>query len=140
MRQDVKQFINECPNCQFMQAAKLAITKRAQIQPYNMATGKPMDRINIDTIGPFNEDDDGNKYIMKAIVTDPLYRLWVLEALTEVHGRGQLSPFITLLFIGSWGEAACHIPGGFLSSSPWVERLAIPKIDRFSSTEWISQC
>ena len=94
MRQDVKQFINECPNCQFMQAAKLAITKRAQIQPYNMATGQPMDRINIDTIGPFNEDDDGNKYIMVFIdVFSRFIELFAVRDLTAATAAKRVMEF-----------------------------------------------
>ena len=66
MRKDVRQFIQECPQCQFMLHAKLHINK-ATINPFNMAVGQPMDRINIDSIGPFPVDDQNNKYIMVLI-------------------------------------------------------------------------
>ena len=77
-----------------MQAAKLAITKRAQIQPYNMATGQPMDRINIDTIGPFNEDDDGNKYIMVFIdVFSRFIELFAVRDLTAATAAKRVMKF-----------------------------------------------
>jgi len=39
----------------------------ATTAPYNMSVHSPMDRINIDTIGPLPEDADGNKYIIVII-------------------------------------------------------------------------
>ena len=77
-----------------MQAAKLAITKRAQIQPYNISTGQPMDRINIDTIGPFNEDDDGNKYIMVFIdVFSRFIELFAVHDLTAATAAKKIMEF-----------------------------------------------
>ena len=64
MRSDVRNFIHQCPACQFMQSAKLAIHSKRSVHPFNMCVGRPMDRINIDTIGPFPPDENGNKYIM----------------------------------------------------------------------------
>ena len=43
---------------------KLAIHSKRSVHPFNMCVGRPMDRINIDTIGPFPQDEEGNKYIM----------------------------------------------------------------------------
>ena len=64
MRSDVKQFIRKCPQCQFMMAAKLELHKKRPVQPGNLTVGRPMVRVNIDTIGPFQEDKEGNKHIM----------------------------------------------------------------------------
>jgi len=64
MRSDVRNFIRHCPACQFMQSSKLAIHSKRSVHPFNMCVGRPMDRINIDTIGPFPQDEEGNKYIM----------------------------------------------------------------------------
>jgi transposase InsO family protein len=64
MRRDIRQYIHTCPACQFMQPSKMLIATTA---PYNMSVHSPMDRINIDTIGPLPEDADGNKYIVVII-------------------------------------------------------------------------
>jgi putative transposase len=64
MRKDIRQYIQTCPACQFMQPSKMLIATTA---PYNMSVHSPMDRINIDTIGPLPEDADGNKYIVVII-------------------------------------------------------------------------
>ena len=64
MRRDIRQYIHTCPACQFMQPSKMLIATTA---PYNMSVHSPMDRINIDTIGPLPEDADGNKYIIVII-------------------------------------------------------------------------
>ena len=64
MRTDVRNYIHKCPQCQFMTAAKVDIHERRSVHPFNMSVGKPMDRINIDSIGPFPEDEEGNKYVM----------------------------------------------------------------------------
>ena len=61
MRTDVRNFIHKCPACQFMQSSKLAIHSKRSVHPFNMCVGRPMDRINIDTIGPFPQDEEGNK-------------------------------------------------------------------------------
>lgn len=64
MRRDVRQYIHTCPACQFMQPSKMLIATTA---PYNMSVHSPMDRINVDTIGPLPEDAEGNKYIIVVI-------------------------------------------------------------------------
>ena len=94
MRKDVRQFIQECPQCQFMQAAKLHINK-ATIYPFNMAVGRPMERINIDTIGPFPEDDQGNKYICVLIdVFSRFVELYPIPDLTAVTAAKKIVEFI----------------------------------------------
>jgi hypothetical protein len=47
-----------------MIAAKLELHKKRPIQPGKLTVGRPMVRVNIDTIGPFQEGEEGNKYIM----------------------------------------------------------------------------
>jgi hypothetical protein len=64
MRKDVRTHIHECAACQFMQPSKMLIATTA---PYNMSVRAPMDRLNIDTIGPLPEDANGNKYIIVII-------------------------------------------------------------------------
>ena len=63
MRTHVRDFIRKCPHCQFMADNKIKIN----LQPYHVMTWRPMDRLNIDHIGPFPEDDQGNKYILVCI-------------------------------------------------------------------------
>ena len=94
MRQDVKQFIRDCPNCQFMQAAKLSITQRPQINPYNVVQGRPMDRIYIDTIGPFPQDEEGNRYIMVFIdVFSRFVELYAVRDLTALTAAKKVVEF-----------------------------------------------
>jgi hypothetical protein len=50
MRNDIKQFIRECPICQKMSPMNIG----SQINPFTLATCEPMKRIYIDTIGPLN--------------------------------------------------------------------------------------
>ena len=64
MRQDVCTFIRQCPCCIFMQPSKRLISASA---PYNMSVSHPNDRINIDTIGPFPSDEDGNTHIIAIV-------------------------------------------------------------------------
>ena len=56
MRTDVKTFISQCPQCQFMQASSNAIKQRAQTHPFNIGTNAPWQRIALDSMGPFPED------------------------------------------------------------------------------------
>ena len=63
MRADVKQFIRECACCQFMNTLELT----QSVAPFNVSAFYPMDRLNIDHIGPLPEDEDGNKFILVII-------------------------------------------------------------------------
>ncbi len=62
-RLNIKEYIKTCKACQFMSDIKLKV----HIAPYNVSVSSPMDWINIDTLGPFDEDEDGNTYIIVAI-------------------------------------------------------------------------
>ena len=106
MRADVKQFIHDCVQCQFMQPAKLAIHSKVQIHPYNMAVGRPMERVNLDPVGPLPEDEDGNKYIIVLIcvfsrfielyAVPDLSALTAAKAIVEYVGRyGNPSEILT---------------------------------------------
>ena len=98
MRKDVRQFIQECPQCQFMLHAKLHINK-ATINPFNMAVGQPMDRINIDSIGPFPVDDQNNKYIM--VLIDVFSRFVELVAIPDLTALTAAKK--TVEFTGRYG-------------------------------------
>jgi transposase InsO family protein len=63
MRQHIRDYINKCPCCQFMSDTKI----KTLIRPYNVMVYQPMDRVNMDHIGPLPMDEDGNKYILVLI-------------------------------------------------------------------------
>mmetsp|Transcript_12868 Transcript_12868/g.21379 ORF Transcript_12868/g.21379 Transcript_12868/m.21379 type:complete len:1181 (+) Transcript_12868:947-4489(+) len=62
-RAHVRMFIRRCSVCQ------LASQKKTQnhSEPFTTASYDPMDLLSIDTIGPIDEDVDGNKYIIVII-------------------------------------------------------------------------
>jgi transposase InsO family protein len=62
-RADVKEYIKTCPACQFLSDIKIKVN----ISPYNVTVSAPMERINLDTLGPFEEDEHGNTYIIVQI-------------------------------------------------------------------------
>ena len=77
-----------------MQASKLDLLNKVQIHPFNMTVGRPMDRINIDTIGPFKEDETGNKYIMVFIdVFSRFVELYAVPDLTAVTAAKRVVEF-----------------------------------------------
>jgi transposase InsO family protein len=63
MRDDVKRFIKKCACCQKMSVLKIPIYSH----PFTTAAYHPMERVNIDSIGPVDADDDGNCHIIVII-------------------------------------------------------------------------
>ena len=63
MRGHVRSFIRKCPCCQKMR--ELNIT--AYTTPYTLARYEPMERLNIDSVGPLPADNKGNTYIIVII-------------------------------------------------------------------------
>lgn len=63
IREHVKRFIKRCPCCQKMSYLRIPI----HTTPYTLSTTEPMDRVNIDTIGPLPTDDEGNTHIIVII-------------------------------------------------------------------------
>ena len=63
IRRYVKKFIRQCPCCQKMSQIKIPI----HTIPFTTASYFPMERLNIDTIGPLKEDEDGNTYLIAII-------------------------------------------------------------------------
>ena len=70
MRKHIRQFIQLCPVCQKLRERHLAL----KAHPFTTAAYLPMDVLNIDTIGPVDSDDDGNKFIL--VIVDCFTR-WV---------------------------------------------------------------
>ena len=63
MLADVKHIIRQCPACQFINDINLKVN----VASFNISTFYPMDRLNIDHIGPLPPDADGNIYILCVI-------------------------------------------------------------------------
>jgi transposase InsO family protein len=63
MREHIKQFIKKCPCCQKMSVLKIPI----HTHPFTTAAYEPMQRLNIDSIGPLDPDDDGACHIIVVI-------------------------------------------------------------------------
>jgi transposase InsO family protein len=78
MFRDIQQFVKECPVCQ-----KLAQTKPApNTIPFTSSDYLPMRKINVDTMGPFEADAQGNIYII--VVIDCFSRYVGLYPATDV--------------------------------------------------------
>ena len=97
MRDDVRTFIKNCPQCQFMQPARLQI--HAQVEPFNMSVHKPMDRWNIDTIGPLPKDEDGNQYII--VLVDAFSRFVEMYAAKDVSALSAMKAILQA--VGRYG-------------------------------------
>ena len=63
IRRYVRKFIQQCPCCQKMSQIKVPI----HTKPFTTASHFPMERLNVDTIGPLKEDERGNRYIIAII-------------------------------------------------------------------------
>ncbi len=63
MREHVKAFIQRCPICQKLSAIKMVVVTK----PFTVATNSPMERISIDTLGPFPAANGGEMYVLVVI-------------------------------------------------------------------------
>jgi hypothetical protein len=81
MRQQIRQFIQQCPLCQKLSDHKTAHTT----QPFVTAAYLPMEVLNIDTIGPLAEDEDGNKHIL--VLVDCFTRWIELYAIPDTSAK-----------------------------------------------------
>ena len=63
MREHVKRFIKHCPCCQKMSYLKTPI----HTHPFTVGCYEPMERVDVDAIGPVPEDEDGCKFILVII-------------------------------------------------------------------------
>jgi transposase InsO family protein len=105
MRKDVRNFIQQCPCCQFMQSSKSLIATTA---PYNVSVRAPMDRLNIDTIGPFPPDEHGNTYII--VIIDVFSRFVELYAAPDATALSAAKAVVQ--WIGRYGN-----PGEILTDN-----------------------
>jgi len=65
MREHVKRFVKMCPCCQKLREKQLINSTH----PFTAASLNPMERLNIDTIGPLPPDENGNEHIIVIIDT-----------------------------------------------------------------------
>jgi transposase InsO family protein len=105
MRKDVRAFVKQCPCCQFMQSSKTLI---AQTAPYNVSVRAPMDRVNIDTIGPLPPDVHGNTYII--VLVDVFSRFVELYAAPDATALSAAKAVVQ--WIGRYGN-----PGEILTDN-----------------------
>jgi transposase InsO family protein len=78
LTEKVRAFIKHCPCCQKMNQLRIPI----QTLGFTAATYTPMERINIDTIGPLTADEHGNTYII--VIIDCFSRYVRLVACADV--------------------------------------------------------
>ena len=98
MRQDVRKYIRQCPCCQIMSKIKLKI----QLQPYNVSQLFPMDRINIDTIGPLPPDQDGYTHII--VIIDVFSRFVELYKCKDCSAASAVESIFD--YVGRYGSPA----------------------------------
>ena len=90
MRQDVRCFIDHCPACQKMSRLKRVIN----VPRFVVTKINPMQRIAVDTVGPFEKDENGYVYVL--VITDSFTR-WT-ELIPMRYSISQLSRHSKRLF------------------------------------------
>ena len=98
MRKHVKSFIKACPACQKMSYKSHIINAK----PFTLARYEPMERINVDSIGPLPEDKWGNKYIITII--DCFTRF--VELYPAPDTTADVAARALLHFVGRYGSPA----------------------------------
>jgi hypothetical protein len=78
----VRQYIRGCACCQKMSQLKPVI----KTYPYTTSSRTPMDTVSVDTLGPFPEDEDGNKYIV--VIIDCFSKFVELQATKDLTALG----------------------------------------------------
>ena len=96
MRKDVKDFIRQCVQCQMQADLEL----RVHIAPFNVSRYYPMDRLNMDSIGPLPKDEHGNEYILVSIdVFSRFVELYSIPDLTALTAAKAI-----IQHIGRYGQ------------------------------------
>ena len=72
MREHVNTFVKKCPCCQKMSFLKQPIHHH----PYVLASYEPMQKLSVDSIGPFEKDKFGNTHV--CVITDCFSRFTML--------------------------------------------------------------
>ena len=88
MRSHVTEFVRRCPACQKMTDLK----KLIHGHPFTLSTFEPMAHLQIDTIGPLEEDEEGFVYII--VIIDKCTRYATLHAAKNVDARSAAEALI----------------------------------------------
>jgi transposase InsO family protein len=82
LREYVKRFCRQCSTCQKLRESFSSTVTT----PYTLATYHPMQRVNIDTIGPLPASQEGYKYILTIIDTCSRWvELYPLQSVDALH-------------------------------------------------------
>ena len=87
MRKDVSTFIHNCPCCQKMNKVKTLI----HTIPFTLSHYRPMNRICVDAIGPFNIEDQKTQHIF--VIIDAFSRYVKLFPLESINSEEVLKAF-----------------------------------------------
>ena len=96
MREHVKCFIRKCPICQKLSQSKVKVLS----DTFTTASYEPMERLNIDTIGPLQVDELGNCWI---IVIIDCFTRWV-ELIAVPDNTAKSAARALLNHIGRYGQ------------------------------------
>ncbi len=117
-RAHVKQFIRDCPLCQKMSFIKVPI----QTHPFTTSTYRPMERLNIDSIGPLPIDSEGFQHIM--VVVDCFTRFVELYRLRDVTASAAANAL--LQHFGRYGTPEQILTdGGTQFDNNWITELSL---------------
>jgi hypothetical protein len=94
-REHVRRFIKTCPCCQKMSYLQIPI----HTHPFTTVAYKPMERLNMDYVGPFPEDEYKNTYIL--VIIDTFTRTTGLYPVPAADGPNSAKSL--LHFIGYFG-------------------------------------
>ena len=95
LREYVRRFVQSCPHCQKLSVLKVPILT----SPFCTSSLSPMQRLNVDTIGPLPIGTHGHQYIL--VVIDTFTRFVELYPTRGVSGREAAEAL--LQHIGRWG-------------------------------------
>jgi len=96
MRRDVRKFISECPTCQALRRLAPAI----KALPYVTGAPAPMERISIDTMGPYKKSARGYEYTL--VVIDNFSRFVELYPLQSVDANEAAERILE--FVSRYGQ------------------------------------
>jgi hypothetical protein len=83
MSQDVSKFIKNCPICQKVKPQR---HPELDIEIHTLSSDYPMQSLSIDSLGPFVQDSDGNKYILNIICNMSKYSdLYATKSVTALE-------------------------------------------------------
>jgi hypothetical protein len=93
LRAQVRKLVASCPFCQKMSYIKPAVHTRN----FTMASSYPFQRLSVDTIGPVEADEDGNKYIV--VIIDDFTRFVTLHAIKDEKAATAVKSLVQYLGI-----------------------------------------